>query len=112
MKNFIKSGQTKTFTADADYSSGDVVVVGEFIGINAYDVVTGEQGEMALTGVYELAKEAALVINDGDQVYWDTTAKEVDKTGTNAELGIADKDAAGADDVVRVLLKAGPRAMN
>ena len=112
MKNFIQSGQNKTFIADADYVSGDVVVVGDLIGIVSYDVLTGEEGEMSLTGVYELPKEAALVIADGDVVYFDTTAKEVDKTNTNEELGVAFAAAAGADSTVRVLLKGGSRAVN
>lgn len=110
MKNYIKSGQNKTFTAAADLLSGAVVEVGTYIGVNSFDVLTGAEGELAITGVYSLPKTAALVIADGDAVYWDGTA--VTKTGTDADLGTADADAAGADTHVNVLLKGGPRAVN
>lgn len=112
MKNYIQSGQNKTFTADADYLSGAVVVVGDQVGVNSFDVLTGEEGEMALTGVFTLPKEAPLVIADGDVVYFDTTLKEIDKTGTNELAGTAFKAALSADTTVQVLLKGGSRAVN
>ncbi len=112
MKNFIQSGQKMTFIAAADVESGEPVVIGDFTGISSGKYATGEEGEMQLTGVYELAKEAALAIAHGDVVYWDGSAKEVDKTNTNDALGVAFKAAAGADTSVIVLMKGGSAAFN
>jgi predicted RecA/RadA family phage recombinase len=116
MKNFKYHGQNKTFIADAAYVSGDVVVVGEFVGINSYDVASGEEGEMSLTGVYEVKKEAALVIVDGEKAYWDADSKEVDnKAGddsSNIEMGVFFKAELTGSVNAQVLLKGGSRAFN
>lgn len=110
MKNYIKSGQNKTFTAAADLSSGDVVVVGEYVGIVAYDVLTGEEGEMAITGVFSVPKVAATAFSDGDPAYWD--GSQVTNVNTDEYLGTVDKAALAADAQIQVLLKGGPRAFN
>ena len=110
MKNYIKSGQNKTFTAGADLVSGQVHQVGDYIGIVAYDVLNGEEGELAITGVFSVPKVAATAFSDGDIAYWD--GSQVTNVNTDALLGTVDKAAASADAEIQVLLKAGPRAFN
>lgn len=114
MKNYLKSGQNLTFVADADYASGSVVVVGDIVGVNAYDVLTGEEGEIAITGVFTLPKQGALAVVMGEKAYWD--GAEVDNIpgddGQNVEIGVFAKAAAGADTTAAVLLKGGSRASN
>lgn len=110
MKNYIKSGQNKTYVAGATHASGDVVEVGEYIGVNAYDVESGDEGELAITGVFSLPKVAATAFADGDIAYWD--GSQVTNVNTDALLGTVDKAAQSADAEIQVLLKAGPRAFN
>ena len=90
MKNFVSQGNTLEFTASADVSSGDVVVVGAAIGIAAGDVANGETGTLNLGGVYDIPKAPSQAWTVGAAVYWDdgddvaTTVAE-----DNALLGIA-----------------------
>lgn len=112
MKNFKQSGHVISHTPAADIASGDVVVIGSLVGIATGDITSGKEGEVALTGVYEVAKEAALAVAQGDTVYWDDAADEADKTNTNTEMGTAVAAAAGADTTVLVLLKQGPASFN
>lgn len=61
--------------------------------------------ECATTGVYEVPKAAPLVINIGDTLYWDNTAKNVNKTSaSNTVAGWAFKAAASNDTTVQIKL--------
>ena len=65
----------------------------------------GVEVECATQGVYRLAKEAPLVINQFEAVYWDDTAKKVTKTTTNNFLmGYAAYPAVSAATTVDVYL--------
>ena len=114
MKNFKYHGQNMSFIAAADFVSGDVVVIGELVGICSYDVLSGGEGEMSVTGIYELPKQAALAVAHGEKAYWD--GSEVDNAagddGQNTEIGVFSKAAGSADSVAQVLLKGGSRAFN
>ena len=56
-------------------------------------------------GEIEAPKTAPLVISAGDTLYWDNTAKEMNKTPTsNTKCGVATEDAASADTVVQMHL--------
>jgi predicted RecA/RadA family phage recombinase len=70
MKNFVQPGDVITLIAPANVKSGEVVSVGAFVGIAAYDAAKDSEIEVALTGVYELPKAAAAV-TQGDLAYWD-----------------------------------------
>lgn len=106
MKNKKYSGHNVPFTAAADVASGEVVVVGELIGINSHDVVTGEEGIMDRTGVYEVEKEAVAFLQ-GDIVYYDAASKKADNDNLNPVLGYAYKSALAGDAKMLVILKGG-----
>lgn len=108
MKNFIQSGHRLTFVAAAVIASGAIVRIGEYVGINSYDVAIGEEGELSLTGVYSVPKTAAVVLAVGDNAY--LTAGEASDTNTDPLIGTVHKAAAGADTHVEILLKQGPAA--
>lgn len=104
MKNFIQRGDTLTLTAPAALSSGDVVIVGGFIGVAAGDAENGADVETKLTGVFELPK-AAIDIAQGDQLYWSTSNGNVNKTASgNTAIGKAAVDAASGVATVPVRL--------
>jgi predicted RecA/RadA family phage recombinase len=105
MKNYKCSGKTKTFTAAADYSSGDVVVIGDLVGIVAADVVTGARGEASVEGVFEVPKKAADDLTDGLKVYWDATNSEATLTAsTHKVIGYVYEPAGAAVTSVEVKL--------
>ena len=108
MKNFIQSGHRLTFVAAATIASGALVQIGEYVGINSYDVVSGEEGELSLTGVYNVPKTAGVALAVGDNAY--LTAGEASDTNTDPLIGTVHKAAAGGDAEVEVLLKQGPAA--
>lgn len=81
-----------------------VVEFADMIGVALADIPDGETGQLAVAEVFELAKETPLVITQGDQLYWDATNDNVDKTNTNIPCGKAFADAASAATTVQVLL--------
>ena len=84
----------------------DVDEGGDPIGVALGDILDGATGELAICEVWTLAKEAPLVITQGDQVYWDATNENVDKTNTNIPCGKAYASAVSAATTVQVLLNA------
>jgi predicted RecA/RadA family phage recombinase len=70
--NFVQPGNIITLTAPAvtGCKSGDLIVVGAFAGVAAYDAGPGEEVECTLEGVWELPK-APGQLTEGQPVYWD-----------------------------------------
>lgn len=105
MNNYVGEGDRLEVTAPYALSSGDGCLVGAgLFGVAMDDYGSGAQAVLATEGVFDLAKEAPLVISAGDFVYWDNSAKELDKTATNVQVGVCVEAAASADTTVRVKL--------
>ena len=78
MKTFIQNGDVITVTAPAGgVTSGQGLLVGSLFGIATCDALSGESVEIATTGVFDLNKNSATVISQGDRVAWDDTAREI-----------------------------------
>lgn len=104
MKNYVQRGDTLSLTAPATLLSGDVVVVGAFIGIAAHDAASGDNVETSLNGVFTLAK-AAVAISQGDTLYWVAGSSHVSKTASgNTLIGKATQAAASGDATITVLI--------
>jgi len=86
-KNKIQNGETMDFTAAANLASGDVVVLGEQIGVVLNTVVSGQIGVAAMECVFELPKVAAAVIAAGESVIWDSSASAFDDNAALAAAG-------------------------
>lgn len=104
MKNYVGPGKVMTITAAAAQNSGDVVQSNDLLGIAQNTVAIGEQNELALEGEFNVGKTAALAINLGDKVYWNTGTKLITKTNTDAVFGYCTKAALAADTTVRCKL--------
>ena len=106
----IQKGGTVDFVPAADVAVGDVVVVGELVGIAQNAVKAGETGAMAVTGVYELPKAvgAGAALAAGVKVNWDATNKVVTTAagggGVNKFVGKTLAAVGVNDTAVRVLL--------
>ena len=112
MKNFVQDGNVLTVTAPTGgVSSGDLIIVGAIAGVCAYDAPQTEEVEIAVTGVFEL-KKASGQINEGAQVWWDSTpGNVVNATQAGAfPIGVAVKAAGTNDATVRVRLSGVPVA--
>lgn len=104
MKNFIQKGDTLTATAPADVNSGDLVVVGNIIGVAAYDAASGADVEVDVEGVFELPKVLTDVIGQGDKLYWDSSVSKLTKTagtGSKPLVGFATTAAGNGVATVR-----------
>lgn len=112
--NFIRKGSTVEWTnGGSAVSSGDVVTVGDLLGVAAVDIAGGETGTVHIDGVFEVTCDSADVITQGMKLDWDASAsKFVDAIGTAAsgdlEDGCVAVTAAGASVTsVEVLLTPG-----
>lgn len=104
MKNFVQSGDTITFSAAADISSGDGALQGALFGVAITDALTGEDYEARVTGVFELPK-ASGALTKGQRVYWSSANSNVTGTASgNTLIGAAVEAAASADTTARVRL--------
>lgn len=103
--NFIQTGVNLTLPAPYDVSSNDGALIGAIFGVAQIDAVSGADVDIVTTGVHALPKVAALAIAVGDKVYWDNTAKLVNKTAaSNTLIGVAVAAAANPSGTVNVRL--------
>ncbi|MEL7499043.1 MAG: DUF2190 family protein [Planctomycetota bacterium] len=104
---YIQCGDAIDYTPGADVAVGQVVVLGDLIGIAKTAIAANQLGALAVAGVFDVAKEggAAVTFAVGDLAYWDDTnnvAVTADGGGANKLLGNAVTAAADADTLVRV----------
>lgn len=105
MRNFISIGENVTVPAPAAVASGDVVVLGDLVGIASTDAATGDAVALVTRGVFELAKVGADAFAIGDAVYVRDADGLVSATATdNTRIGIAVSTAGNPSAVVRVRL--------
>ncbi len=91
MKTFIQPGNVISVTAPAGgVTANQGLLIGSLFGIATCDGLEGEYTEIATTGVFDLNKDAATVISQGDRVAWDDTAREIALPGVGLyPVGIA-----------------------
>lgn len=103
-KNYVQRGDVLTVPAPATVAAGDVVILGEIVGVAAGDAASGNSLDLETVGVWELPKEAA-AISLGAVVYWDSGAELCTATATdNTRIGVAVADGALNATSVRVKL--------
>ncbi|MFD1806204.1 DUF2190 family protein [Pasteurella oralis] len=104
-KNYIQDGDTLRFTATKSVKSGDVVVVGEMVGIAITDVENKTQGVLRVTGVFNVKAKQSEDIKKGVLLYWDENAGEATTTkGSHKMLGKAWSDSGTSSTEVDVKL--------
>jgi predicted RecA/RadA family phage recombinase len=105
MKNFIQNGRTISLTAPYAVLSGGGLLVGSIFGVASFNAAISETVEAQLEGVFELPKTSALAIAIGERLYWDNTARVVNKTvAGNTLIGVAVSTAADPSPTVLVRL--------
>lgn len=116
--NYIQAGEVIDYTAGADISSGDVVVVGNLVGVAITDIANGEVGAVGIDGVWELPKVSAAVIAAGETVNYDVSAGEFDDNAATAATGdltggcVAVEAAGNGDTTVKVKINVGANTVN
>lgn len=83
MKNAIQEGKTLQFTAGADLTSGQGLLVGTEFGVVPENYANGDtEAQLVTEGVFELPCASAADIAVGDQLYWDVADDEFNKTAS------------------------------
>ena len=108
-QNYIQQGDVLEWvnSSGSDVQSGQVVVAGEFVGVATGNIPDGQEGRIALSGVWELPKASGLAMAQGDRVYWDVADGNLNKTpADNHDTGLVFRNAETDDDRVQVKLGA------
>lgn len=107
MKNFIQPGDVLDYTAGANITRGQVVVMGVRVGVAVSDIANGSSGAVRVRGVVELAKASADTIAQGALVYWSAANSNITSTDSgNTLAGYAAAAAGNGVTTIRVALNA------
>src|SRR5262245_35175062 len=102
---FVHDGECIDYTPVAAVAAGDVVVQGDLIGVAKQPIAANTPGALAVTGVFDFTKLAALVLAVGALIYWDDAANVATNVSAgNKLLGKVVRAAAAADPTVRARL--------
>lgn len=87
---FIQPGEKLTLNAPYDRSAGQPAMVGSIFGVALQDVLSGVDGEFAVTGVWDLPKTDSQAWSVGDKIYWKASTKACTTVATDGPLiGVA-----------------------
>lgn len=101
---YWQRGETLDYTPGAAVKNGAVVSLGTRIGIAGSDIAAGEQGQIHVVGVFEMAKDAA-EITLGAAVYYNEAEDQITATADgNVPAGYAVQAAGAASATVLVKL--------
>jgi len=89
MQNLARQGQTLTWRNNtaAEVKSGQLVTVGDVVGVAAADITAGAPGVLAMEGVYRLPKVSSEAIAQGARVY--LANGQVTSAPGDAPVGVA-----------------------
>lgn len=97
MAIFIQEGAAIDYTPSSDKDAGDIVIIGELIGVVKRDITGGDLGALHTEGVYQLTQDEVLDdsanLSQGDAVYLDPdgecfglAVEDGDSDGVKAKL--------------------------
>lgn len=90
MKNAQQTGARMPWTNGTGSAvvSGQVVAVGNTIGIAVGDIAAGASGELAIEGVFsDIPKVTAAVFAQGEKLIWDASAAKFDDSAATPAAG-------------------------
>jgi len=110
-RNYVKPGDHIPFTAAANTASGQGVVFGVLLLVSLNAVESGEVGEGATEGVWELPKLSTAVITAGARLTWDESVGQfIVASPANGDLvgcAVAVEAAGNGTTTVKALLCKG-----
>lgn len=98
---FIQRPDSVDFVPAQDIAAGEIVKLGNLIGITKVSVRAGTLGSLTLTGVFDVTKPSDVAFTAGESVYCADTGV-IGKTGTL--LGTAVMASPAGSKLVRILL--------
>jgi predicted RecA/RadA family phage recombinase len=106
----IQTGDTIDYTPGSAVAAGDVVVIGELVGVAPRAIGANELGAVDVEGVFQFPKAvlSTSALAAGAKVYWDAVNSVATATvGSNKQLGWVVLAAAAATTTVKVKLGRG-----
>lgn len=104
---FVQPGEVIDYTAGANITSGQVVLMGARIGVALKAIANGETGPMQVTGVFNIAKLSTDNMAQGALLYWDNTNSRLTTTASgNTLAGFAAAAAAASTTSVNIKINA------
>jgi len=101
---FVQPGEVIDYTAGANKTSGQPVLIGTRLGVCLADIANGNTGPAAMSGVYTVTKLSTDVVAQGAALYWDNTNSRLTTTASgNTYAGYA--FAAAGNGVTTVNIK-------
>ena len=85
--NYVQDGRVIQFTAGATITSGQVVRIGQILGVALDDVANGAVGQAQTHGVFDVPKVSAAVIAAGESLVWDASAAAFDDNAATPATG-------------------------
>ncbi|HVT35697.1 MAG TPA: DUF2190 family protein [Nevskiaceae bacterium] len=76
-KTHVQPGKVIDVTVDDDYSSGDLIKVGDLCGVCLGDIADGDTGSVQIEEVFQVKKKTSDTITAGKQLYLDADNKRV-----------------------------------
>lgn len=106
---YLQKGEVIKLTGTTEFASDDVVAVGGLFGVAQAASIdldgTNFETEVGVTGVYELPVASALVVAEGDRLYWDSTDGELNDDSVNNDfVGIAVSTSGASETTVSIRL--------
>lgn len=103
------TGSALAFTAGADLTAGDPLLLEDAFGVVQADVRTGNAGILLLRGTFVLPKATGATWSRGEVLFWDDGAGEITTVaGGNVSAGIAASDELSGATSGSVLLSGPP----
>lgn len=101
---YWQRGEALDYTAaDAAVANGQVVSLGNRIGVAGDDIPEGETGTLHVMGVFEMEKDTTVSVTMGAPLYYDEGEQKITtEAGGNVPAGYAVADAEASDATVLV----------
>ena len=103
---FVQRGESVDFTPSRDVATGEVLVFGGLPGVVKTAVKAGSLGALALTGVFDVEKDA-VAVSAGDRLFWDGARRLATTAQNGAFLGLAAANSPASSPRARVILNFG-----
>ena len=106
---YVQRGESIDYIPEADVAAGDIIKVGNLVGVAKLDIKAGELGALALTGVYEVAKGTGVAFAAGMEVGWNASDRQAVAAGASGsvKIGHAVSLSGASDQTVLVRLCPG-----
>ncbi|MEX2186319.1 MAG: DUF2190 family protein [Pirellulales bacterium] len=100
---FVQVGESIDYTPGSAVAAGDVVVQGDLVGVAKVPITANVLGALAVTGVFDFAKNTGVSFTVGQILYWDDTANQATTTSAgNKQIGKVVRAAGTSDTTVRI----------